>query len=451
MGSYAELRVGDFYLTSTKNDIDPTLMTLFRESDRVVSRGPPDLFPRERMTGDPLELEDAEPVDHVRYRCVVRHAIDRLDLAGFTREVASRGFARGLEARLRDLARWSRDYADLVGAEVAVLRGLTLDDWIDGIREISARGLRPSFRDDENCVSLPPLLNYMLCQHGHDAYGFPGYEYRHFLRLVLEGFDSEAEVAYDLTDLVLGGWVESTDELVAAAESTLSRDFISSQRVIVLTEGATDSRVLSAALRVVYPHLAEYFHFLDFEQSNLGGGAGALANTVKAFAGAGILNRTVALFDNDAAAHDAMRTLRGVSLPTGIRVATYPDIDFLTDYPTIGPTGPARMNVNGLAGSLELYMGSSALADSDGEPIPVQWKGYVAAVARYQGEITDKRLPLERFEDFMLRLSRGQARADEWDWRHLREILDVLRRAFHDVDSKAIEAFELSEFYSGSA
>ena len=42
--------------------------------------------------------------------------------------------------------------------------------------------------------------------------------------------------------------------------------------------------------------------FMDFEGVRIGGGAGSLVNIVKAFAGAGIVNRTVALFDNDTAA-----------------------------------------------------------------------------------------------------------------------------------------------------
>jgi hypothetical protein len=88
----------------------------------------------------------------------------------------------------------------------------------------------------------------------------------------------------------------------------------------ILTEGVTDRRVLEASLKLLYPHLAEYYAFMDFDGANAPGGAGQLVNTVKAFAGAGIANRVIALFDNDTAARSALRGLEGVSLPSSMRV-----------------------------------------------------------------------------------------------------------------------------------
>ena len=450
MGSYAELRVDGFYLGGTKNDIDPAVMTLFRESDRQMSRSLAAEFRSERGSQRSYEFEDDESIDFVRYTCPVAHAIDRLELAGFTRQVAADGFARGLAEEVAFNERFRRDYPDLLDDELAVLQGLDLDSWIIGISQIHDRGLRPMSRNEGGCESLSALLRYMLCTKGYEFYGFPGHEHRHFLRLVLEAFDSSALVVYDLTDLALGGWVDSSADLVAVADFMLSQDFIATRRVIVLTEGSTDSRVLSSALRIIYPHLAEYFHFLDFEQSNLGGGAGALANTAKAFAGAGIVNRTIALFDNDAAGHDAIRGLRATSLPDSLRILTYPPIAALASYPTLGPSGRIRMDVNGLAGSLELYLGSNALQGPDGDPIPVQWRGYIQGVRRYQGELTDKRTPLDRFDDFVRRCEADQARPSEWDWAGLRAILDALRRAFHALDAEEIEAWESDDLHADS-
>ena len=39
------------------------------------------------------------------------------------------------------------------------------------------------------------------------------------------------------------------------------------QKVIVVTEGDTDREVLERSLRLLYPHLADYFHFFDFSLS----------------------------------------------------------------------------------------------------------------------------------------------------------------------------------------
>ena len=111
---------------------------------------------------------------------------------------------------------------------------------------------------------------------------------------------------------------------------------------------------------------------------------------MKALAGAGIENRVLALFDNDTAAHDAVRTISPDSLPRNIKVLFLPDIDTLREYPTIGPTGPVQANVNGRAGSLEMYLGADVLTGNDGNLTPVQWTGFFKALCRYQGIVMDK-------------------------------------------------------------
>jgi hypothetical protein len=79
--------------------------------------------------------------------------------------------------------------------------------------------------------------------------------------------------------------------------SVFAEEYQSSAKIILLTEGKSDTAILSAALDLLYPHLAGYYSFMEFDALRVGGGAGNLANLVKAFAGAGIANRTIALFD----------------------------------------------------------------------------------------------------------------------------------------------------------
>ena len=56
--------------------------------------------------------------------------------------------------------------------------------------------------------------------------------------------------------------------------------------------------------------LEGYYSFLDLNRHEPQGGAGHLVSVVKAFAGAGITNLIIALFDNDTAAREAVRALR---------------------------------------------------------------------------------------------------------------------------------------------
>jgi hypothetical protein len=95
---------------------------------------------------------------------------------------------------------------------------------------------------------------------------------------------------------------------------------------MVLTEGSTDAVALEAAVGLLAPHLIDYLTFLDFHGANAAGGTGALVATVRGFAAAGVLNRAVALFDNDTAGRAAIRALERTRLPESIRVATLPDL-----------------------------------------------------------------------------------------------------------------------------
>ena len=62
----------------------------------------------------------------------------------------------------------------------------------------------------------------------------------------------------------------------------------------------------------------------------------------------------------------------------------------LRSYPTLGPSGNTEMDVNGLAASIELYLGRDVLTQDDGSLTPVQWKGYNETVGQYQGEVMRK-------------------------------------------------------------
>jgi hypothetical protein len=126
------------------------------------------------------------------------------------------------------------------------------------------------------------------------------------------------------------------------------------------------------------------------------GGASSLVSIVKAFAGAGITNRVIALFDNDTATSEALRGLQLVPLPKNLAVLRCPDLTFLRAYPTVGPTGLSNVDVNGLAAGVELYLGVDILAAS-GSLEPVRWREYSDTIRRYQGEVGNKTQLVARY------------------------------------------------------
>jgi hypothetical protein len=188
---------------------------------------------------------------------------------------------------------------------------------------------------------------------------------------------------------------------------------------------------------VLYLHLGDYYSFMEFDLAKVGGGAGNLANIVKAFAGAGIANRTIAVFDNDTAAAASLKALERVALPPHIRMLRLPDMDLLRHYPTLGPTGGVSMDVNGVAASIELYLGEDVLRDGR-QFMPVQWTGFDVALQRYQGEVLEKQKIQERFFRKLKTAKANGPGGDALDWRGLRSILERIFAAFHTFDNKRI-------------
>jgi hypothetical protein len=258
----------------------------------------------------------------------------------------------------------------------------------------------------------------------------------HALRAVLLVYPDN-EVRLDVTELVEEGWMPGEPSTLASqALSVLQANSGSHAPVIVLTEGRTDTEFLAASLELLFPHLTDLIKFLDYD-ARPEGGAGALARLVKSFAAAGVANRVVAIFDNDSAAADAMRTLNRFSLPANIVATRYPDLDELREYPILGPPtskhpeGTQELaDINGLAGSIELYLGRDVLTDATGDLLPVQWQAFIQGIGRYQGEISDKHGIQKSFRAKLARCQANSNEIENSDWSGMRHILTCLLQAF---------------------
>lgn len=169
-------------------------------------------------------------------------------------------------------------------------------------------------------------------------------------------------------------------------------------KIIVLTEGKSDTRIITAALRAFYPEYADIYQFIDFEEFRIEGGASLLAGMVKVLAGARVQNRLLALFDNDAAGIEAIASLRSVKFPRTVRLKSLPPTALAASYPTLGPAGLVRMDVNGAGAPLELYLGRSSLTDASGALRPVRWQEWKPKAQCYQGVVQDKDAVTRAFE-----------------------------------------------------
>lgn len=421
-------------MITSKNRVIPEVMTLFREADRqefTRSLSDAGCLPEDPRDDD---FDDDETVLVREYSVETWKAIERLNVMGFSMSRIQREYEECRAADLGVFESWaeeeSEDGTHWFADDWGILQGLDFSAYSDALSEVISRGLRPVPFDDLKRPGLDPKVRYLLDDDDGYPFRFGNTDIRCLLRLACELVPADSRVVLDVSDLIDSGYCDEQELICADAVQALTARHPENAPRIVLTEGSTDARILQEALALTKPHLAEYYTFMDFGSSRLPGGAGHLVSLVKAFSAAGITNRVIALFDNDTAAHEAVRALESARLLPSIAIVFLPDLELLRAYPTLGPGGLTSMDVNGLAASIELYLGEDLLRGVDGRLTPVQWKGFSESLNQYQGEVMHKaRLHTAYFERLALCKANSKA-VGSTDWSGLSAILDLVFGAF---------------------
>lgn len=194
--------------------------------------------------------------------------------------------------------------------EWSVLQGLDFAAYRSTLSEVISQGLSPLRIAELKGAELDPRMEYVLGEDDHQMLRFGNADVRCLLRLVCELVPADSRVVLDVSDLIDSGYCDEHELICADAVQSLTAGHPENAPRIILTEGSTDARILQESLALMKPHLAEYYTFMDFGASRPPGGTGQLVSLVKAFSAAGITNRVIALFDNDTAAHEAVRRAR---------------------------------------------------------------------------------------------------------------------------------------------
>jgi len=436
MGQYCELYISDYPISTTKNEIDPFILSLFQ---------PEDLNHFDRLIGERNQLlygrgdSDDETEHAVEYSNTAKNIKDRLEIMGFTLKKAMSEFEIGKDESIERLTGYlnNKNFTSNPDIEAKLQLGKELlekssfNDFLVASKEIIDNGYRYAVKVEDLPKDTNPLIFYLL-EYAHGLDQFPyHYDQRVLLRSLLEVTLDDKKVTYDITELIDQEYYE--DEIENIYEETIQNityDYELGEKFLILTEGSSDIQILQGAMNVLYPHLTGYYSFMDFGISNASGSAGSLVASIKSFVGAGIKNRVIALFDNDTAAESSLRGFQKTMIPKNIKILQYPNIKIAENYPTLGPSGISQMNINGLACSIELYLGKDILS-KDGQLIPVQWKGYDQTLGKYQGEIIDKSSVQKQFQTKIDDCLNDPAKASNYDWTELNELLQTIFNAFN--------------------
>lgn len=429
VGSYTEFSIDGYPLVHAKRYAVPEVLSVFRELNRcVVQRKLSERNPMvwERVPGR-VNPEDDELETAILYRASAREVAQRLDVMGFSLRQAKQDFERLRFELIEELKTAEGDLEDISAGSRAQIERLTFEDYGDALRSVMRQKLRAEPFGDRNRPDLSDTERHIL-EYDEDN-SFMGYfcsDPRFLIRVACSLVPQDAVVEQDLTEVVDAGYYDADEPVCENALRELTADYPLNTKIIIVTEGSSDAAILREALGLLYPHLVDFYSFFDFDASRAAGGANQVVSVLKAFIAADISNKVIGLFDNDTAAREAARPLERINLPKNVAVLRYPALGSLRSYPTIGPTGTVAFDVNGLAGSIELYFGNDVLSSDH----PVQWKGFSESVGAYQGEVMHKASLQEKFWQKLERCKANPELMACADWAGLDDIWEAIFAAF---------------------
>lgn len=259
MGSYTDLSINGYSVHSYKSRVDPVVMTIFREADKIYrlvsysDRGDTIVL----STGNQVPLARPDEDEHVEvaYVSVVGAVRQRLDVMGFTLAESVRAFEEGIADDVDELRQYENDDnagIDFWSEELRILRSLSFAKWRDAFGDLKRRDVHSYNLDAEFMNGQPAdvteLQRYMLRADREHWFGFPNVDFRFFLRAALETCDPAGVVEQDLSALVGGGYYSIDSRVAEESRQLLLADVPANAPILVLTEGSSDVYAIEAAL-----------------------------------------------------------------------------------------------------------------------------------------------------------------------------------------------------------
>lgn len=380
--------------------INSDFLCLFTEDDRI-----------EGTTTD----EEWEEQIKVMYKSTVKIIKKRLDIMWFN--------LKTLEYYFNKKKNQDDDNSEL-------LNGFTFDDYLSKLQKIYDNNIF-LFWDDFNHEKRNELeqedkyIKYIL---NDMEISDPRIDIdsRYYLRGFLERINEDIEIKVDLSDLIEWGYHDVDEKF---AENNLKVD----DKIIIFAEGTTDIEFIKETMKLLYPEYVDFFTFLDIETSRLELWADRIVTYCKSLISAWIINKTIFIFDNDLAWHQAKDKLSEISsIPNNFNISTYPNLELARDYPTICPTWIENLDINWSACSLEMYFCEDLLKDDNKDFIPIQWKSFNEKYQKYQWALSDfdKWKVQKKFRERLQECKNDRLKIDNYNFGNMKLLLENIFSAF---------------------
>ncbi|MHB8268595.1 HEPN/Toprim-associated domain-containing protein [Bradyrhizobium sp.] len=230
-------------------------------------------------------------------------------------------------------------------------------------------------------------------------------------------------VQWAFNDVEDGGWAKRSDFV---------RPVDQASRFLIVTEGSSDAAIIRHALRLLKPHIADFFDFVDMEEGYPFSGTGNVYRFVQGLISISVLNNVIVLYDNDAEGVANFVRTRDLNLPANMRVTKLPDMPAFDSFATIGPNGNHEANINGRAAAIECYLQLDREAR-------VQWTSFNSKISAYHGELINKGAIMRRFLE--------QRKIDPaYDYSKIMAVLDMIIENAISMREAVMQEHYLNEY-----
>lgn len=198
------------------------------------------------------------------------------------------------------------------------------------------------------------------------------------LRILAENPDnSNYELQWRYIDIVEEGWV-NRDEIV--------KELDSEKRILIVTEGSSDSFILRKAIDYLYPDIKDFFDFVDMNSNYPFTGIGNLYNFCMGLCRIKIQNNIMVIFDNDTAGVEKYKKSLLLNKPNTFVITKLPNYEEFCNFITLGPHGESIEDINGKAVAIECFLDLESIKN---KPY-IRWTTYNKNEKQYQGELINK-------------------------------------------------------------
>lgn len=171
------------------------------------------------------------------------------------------------------------------------------------------------------------------------------------------------------------------------------------KKILIVTEGTTDTMVLSKAIAHIEPSMLDFFCFIDMQNNYPFGGTSKLENFCKGLISINVSNNILVILDNDTAGVKTYNFLDKLKKPNNLVITKLPHSPLFSNVQTIGPQGYSTEDINGKAVSIECFLDFKSVQT----PPLFRWTSYDDNVKQYQGVIENKSNYTKTFEQCNLK------------------------------------------------